>query len=162
MSRSGWCLAALTALWLAGCASTNQAPGERSISPACFSSRDVRAYRRLDGRNLLVYAPTRSRAYRILVTPPVPGLSGRSLGFDSASGRICGFAGDTLAIADGRGERRHSITRVTPVDAVEAELLVEEFGGRSVIITPTTGGIRPDLEPLKDEPGEAEPAQDDD
>lgn len=112
-----------------GCASTDEAAsgGENetvSRRADCISQGSIRDYKVLDDANLIVTEGA-SRKYHVVLTRRVIGLRSKyAIGFQSATGRICGGF-DSLIVDDSFGPEKvriESIRRLTPEQ--EQELLV--------------------------------------
>ncbi len=121
-----------------GCAS--HADGERRPRPsvkggefgtaACFPRHSIHDFKILDDRNLIIFAPGKSDAYHVQVSPPAAELRfADALGFESHNSRICGIAGDELIIPDAVARRSYrSVTGVYRLDAPALEGLQGRFG----------------------------------
>lgn len=127
MSRTAILSAA--ALMLAACATTPEsettaARAEPLGTQACFYQRNVTGFRYLDRSNLIVYAPGRSNAYRVTISPPSFELrSADAIAFASRGGRICGYAGESLLIDRGT-DRRYAVIDVRQIDAAALDALL--------------------------------------
>jgi hypothetical protein len=125
------------ASWLAGCAAPQTdtraprptvKPGEFGSS-ACFFARQAQDFRVLDDRNVIVFAPTKSQAYHVQISPSATALRfANRMAFVSRNTQICGYAGDDLLLAEGPGERRYSVTGVYRLDEASLEALRARFG----------------------------------
>ena len=127
-------LGVVAAPWLAGCAG---APADETVAaaddavygqPDCFYSRDVYDFRPLNNRQLLVYGPGGNRAYQVRISPPSADLrSAQNIAFDTRSGRICGYAGDSIYFRGASGPR-YSVISVRRLNSDELEALLGNFG----------------------------------
>ena len=122
-------------------------------TPDCFLRRTLQDFEVLDDRNLIVFAPGKSEAYHVQISPPATELRFATLlAFESRSSRVCGYAGDGLMLGDsGPGVRRFSITGVYRLDAMALEGLTARFGKgtKAMLATPIPGAgaaIERDLE----------------
>jgi hypothetical protein len=82
----------------------------------CFFVRDVNNWDPLNQVNLIVYAPSRNRAFLLTIAPPA--MSARftsNIAFVGNDNRICGRPGDRLLIGVGTGER-HTVMDVRRLD----------------------------------------------
>jgi hypothetical protein len=123
---------------VAGCAAAPDAerarrpsvkPGEFG-TPGCFLPRTVLDFTVLDDRNLVVFAPGRGDAYHVQVSPPSASLRfAQRLAFRSNDSRLCGYAGDSLLVADAPGyDARLSVTGVYRLDERALAGLQARFG----------------------------------
>ena len=96
---------------------------------ACFYQRQVSDFRALDRSNLIVYAPTKSNAYQVIISPPSMSLrSADAIAFKSRSSRVCGYAGERVLL-DGRGSgREFSIVSVYRLDEMAHDALLAQYG----------------------------------
>jgi hypothetical protein len=94
----------------------------------CFFTRDASDFDVLDRSNLIVYAPTKSRAYHVRIAPPSNELRfANGLMFEGRDNRICGYAGESLSFRGGEAGRRYSITNVWQLDASAREQLLGAY-----------------------------------
>jgi hypothetical protein len=102
-------------------------PGEFGTA-GCFFRRQAQDFQVLDDRNLIVYAPGKSNAYHVQISPPAPELRfTNALAFESRNTQICGYAGDDLLLADGPASRQYSITGVWRLDEAALQGLKARF-----------------------------------
>jgi hypothetical protein len=130
-------LCLLIALSAAGCSApdaTTRAP-KTSVKPGefgaadCFYSRQAQDFKVLDDHNLIVFAPSRTSAYHVVISPPSPELRfANALGFESRNTRICGYAGERLLLADGPGARPYAVMGVYRLDEAALQGLTTRFG----------------------------------
>jgi hypothetical protein len=140
----------LVAAIAVGCTSSGeqQRPPRPSVrggefgTPGCFLRRLVQDFEVLDDRNLIVFAPGRSDAYHVQVSPPDGQLRfAQLLAFESRDSRICGYAGDSLTMADGTaGPRRLSVTGSYRLDPAALQGLEARFG---MAAAPARGPAQP-------------------
>jgi hypothetical protein len=133
-----------------GCASSGeqQKPARPSVrggefgTAGCFLRRLVQDFEVLDDRNLIVFAPGRSDAYHVQVSPPDEQLRfTQLLAFESRDSRVCGYAGDSLTIADGAaGPRRLSVIGSYRLDPAALQGLEARFG---IASAPASGPGQP-------------------
>jgi hypothetical protein len=125
----------LTMTVMAACSGTGAAskprptvrPGEFGTA-ACFYRRSVEDFTVLDQSNLIVYAPNRTNAYHIAISPPEPELGfANTIGFSSRNSEICGYAGDALLLDVAGGRQRVSIVGVYRLDSVALAGLRNRF-----------------------------------
>jgi len=100
--------------------------GER----ACFSTGQVTGFRTLDRTNLIVYAPTKSSAYHVRISPPARELRyANTIAFDSRGARICGHAGEGVVFESGGMARKYFVTDVYQLDTGAVQNLISAFSG---------------------------------
>lgn len=122
----------------------------------CFFTRDASDFDVLDNSNLIVYAPTKSRAYHVRIAPPSNQLRfANGLAFEGRSNRICGYAGDSVSFWGSEAGRRYSITDVWQLDAAAREQLLDAYkagDGKKVPETKDSEGadIERDLSTVED------------
>jgi hypothetical protein len=97
--------------------------------PGCFYSREANDFDALDNRNFIVYAPTKSRAYHVQISPPSNELEfAQGLAFEARGGRVCGRAGESVSFGRRGGmPRRYNITNVWHVDADQVTNLKDQY-----------------------------------
>jgi hypothetical protein len=94
----------------------------------CFFTRDASDFDVLDKSNLIVYAPTKSRAYHVRIAPPSNELRfANGLLFEGRDNRICGYAGESVSFRGSEAGRRYSITNVWQLDASAREQLLDAY-----------------------------------
>ena len=104
-------------------ASTSEVSGRSD----CISQSSIRDYRVLDDANLIVTEGV-SRTYHVELLRRAHGLrSSRAIGFDSATGRICGRF-DDLLYEGSLGLERVPITSIRRVSPEQEEELLIRFG----------------------------------
>jgi hypothetical protein len=142
----------VTACQTAGDAVTNSSGGFAAVSTegmqaGCFYVRDVNNFDSLNQVNLIVYAPSSTRPYLLTISPPSTALRSTSnIAFTGPRGRVCGRAGDSMAIGVG-ADRRHSIMDVRELDKEQAEgLLAMRKGGAEAVLPEASPGA--EIEPV--------------
>ena len=115
---------AATVVAMAGCSSWGAAsraprptvkPGEFG-KPACFYQSQVRDYKVLDSRNLVIYALS-ANAYHVHIIRSLEDLSAMNpIAFSSFGDQVCGHAGDALLMKEDRGTGRYFITDIYGLD----------------------------------------------
>jgi hypothetical protein len=140
-----------------GCAS-NRADTDKDAAPlasgqeACFQATQVTGFRPLDRSNLIVYAPTKSRAYHVRIRPPARELSFTSrIAFDGQGTRICGHAGDGVIFDTDSMARKYFVTAVYRLDAEGAQSLIDEYSEELIIDSPDDPGAEIDRDIEDDE-----------
>jgi hypothetical protein len=94
----------------------------------CFYARQANDFDVLDKQNFIVYAPTKSKAYRVRIARPSNELRfAEGIAFEGRDGRVCGHAGETVALRRGRGGQRYSITDVWRLDEAQVEQLIDQY-----------------------------------
>lgn len=149
---------------LAGCATEGarkeeqpQVAREPTGRQGCFYIRQVNDFRALDRSNLIVYAPTRSTAYHVRISPPSTELKfANALAFQSRSNRICGYAGDRIVFRGTGAGNQVSVTNVYRLDEVGLQRLLAAYGlaEGAEVLEPEEGEaaeIERDIEPESDE-----------
>jgi hypothetical protein len=97
---------------------------------ACFQASQVSGFRTLDRTNLIVYAPTRSSAYHVRISPPARELKfANTIAFDVRGTRICGHAGEGVVFESGGMVRKYFVTDVFQLDVEAAQNLIDQFSG---------------------------------
>jgi hypothetical protein len=133
--RGVWLLAG--GILLCACAG-NQAEAEKkniatdaeSGQRACFQRGQVSGFKTLDRTNLIVYAPTKSSAYHVRISPPASELRfANAIAFDSGGSRICGHPGEGVIFDSGSVARKYFVTDVYRLDTEAVQNLIVEFGG---------------------------------
>jgi hypothetical protein len=96
----------------------------------CFDRMRADNFEILDSRNLIVFAPGRADAYHVQVAGPATELRFASMiGFRSNGSRICGYAGDMLAVGGfGSAPELLPIMAVYRLDEVALAGLRGRFG----------------------------------
>jgi hypothetical protein len=140
-----WALLLVQAGLITGCAAGGDqksadadAPARRG-SAACFYASNVSNWTVLDRSALIVYAPNKSHAFRVQVSPGASDLRwADSLAFVSRSNRICGRAGDQIVMPTGTTKRSYSVIDVRRLDQASLEGLLATYGkaGRSAEVEP--------------------------
>lgn len=159
-------LALLAMLLASGCttggsreASQREASREPAGKSACFYRRQVSDFRVLDRTNLIVYAPSKSNAYQVRISPPSTELKfANAIAFSSRSNRICGYAGDRIILGSGSSPREYSVSGVYRLDEVGLQRLLEQHGigkpGQPLEPEETEGAeIERDIDPEDDSEG---------
>lgn len=109
--------------------SQRAAAREPAGTSACFYRRQVSDFRVLDRSNLIVYAPSKSNAYQVQISPSSTELKfADAIAFSSRRNRICGYAGDRLIIGSGPSPREYSVSGVYRLDEVGLQRLLELHG----------------------------------
>ena len=117
-----------------GCASDGELPEtkssiNKSTRSSCFNTSSINDYEVLDRGNLIVYGRPRKRAYHLKISPANLDIGGSDMiSFRSWTGRICGYAGDELIVANDIFQPRYSITNVTELDETGLYNLMVQFG----------------------------------
>lgn len=130
-------LATVTALELAGCASSPPRPAQNANLPgtdACFWTRDVYDWTVLDDSTLIVNAPGPGTYYLVKLFAPIPDLSFRmQLGFESKGGLLDRFCRDNgYVITRGVLRDREPVVAVQSLSRPEAmQLLAKARDARS-------------------------------
>ena len=127
--------AGLVSVYLIGCAadgnrqSASDESREYSSGSACFYARDASNWTVLDRSTLIVYAPNKSRAFRVEVGPGASDLRWADrLAFVSRSNRICGRAGDRIVTPTGTVNRSYAVVGVRRLDPASLEALLAGYG----------------------------------
>jgi len=148
---------------MGGCATKDGAEvaGEKAEekvvgTAACFYQRTVSNFRALDRSTLIVYAPTRSNAYQVVISPPTTSLrSADAIAFKSRSNRICGYAGERILLDDAGMGREFAIVSVYRLDATTLDALLAQYGiGKPDMEPETTEGAEIEREIETDEQAE--------
>lgn len=128
---------AVAGMMLCACASnqagTEMNTHEESVETsqrACFKPGQVTGFTTLDRTNLIVYAPTKSSAYHVRISPPARELGfANRIAFDTGETRICGYAGEGVVFDSGGMARRYFVTDVYQLDVAAVQNLIVEFSG---------------------------------
>jgi hypothetical protein len=112
------------------CSSSNEkdtaADNEQQLGRGCFYIREAQNWTVLDRQNLIVYAPSKQRAYKVqLAMPSFELRSVAKLGFKARDNRICGRPGDDLFVGSGSNGIRYSIMDVYRLTPEEVDRLLE-------------------------------------
>ena len=153
--RSGHVIPTLVtaAALLAGCATPGdrESTSDRGISTDWVRIDQVRDFRALDNRNLVLYAPSRRQAYHVELGPACHGLRfADRIALRGRQGRIGGFAGDAVLIERGGSPERCPVSSVRRLDEAGLEELLARHDRRT------------DDEPAADETEVEIPRRDDD
>ena len=114
-------------------------PSALTGGSACFYVRDASSWTVLDRSTLIVYAPNKSSAFRVQVSPGASDLRwADSLAFVSRSNRICGRAGERIVVPTGGAKSSYSVIDVRRLNSASLEGLLAEHGkaGRSEPVEP--------------------------
>jgi len=135
--------AGLIIVYITGCAtngdqkSAYDEPQEYSAGSACFYASQASDWTVLDRSTLIVYAPSKSHAFRVDVGPGASDLRwADSLAFVSRSNRICGRAGDRIVTPTGTANRSYTVLGVTRLDTAALEGLLATYGKASEQVEP--------------------------
>ena len=130
-----WLLLLVQVAFIAGCAADGfQKPADggfakHSAGSDCFYARDVGGWTVLDRSSLIVYAPSKSHAFRVQMAPGASDLKwADSLAFISRSNRICGHVGDRIVMPTGSIKRSYSVIDVRRLDPASLEGLLRGYG----------------------------------
>ena len=108
----------------------NIATDSESGQRACFQRAQVTGFKTLDRTNLIVYAPTKSSAYHVRISPPASELRfANAIAFDSGGTRICGHPGEGVIFNSGSVARKYFVTDVYRLDTEAVQNLIAEFSG---------------------------------
>lgn len=146
-------LTLITTLVLTACTTVegSRADAEDSGPPACFYADDVQYYEILDRQTLIVYAPGRSRAYRVRVHSLGSELrSSDAIVFTSRGRRICGFAGDALKTGGFSG-REYSVLSVERLDEATLDFLLQARDGSLEALQAEEDPALAEIQPLDDD-----------
>lgn len=135
-------LAGLTVVSCTGAGGESSAASARSqfarfphsaVNADCFFQRAIDHFEVLNASNMLVF-DGRRRAYHLELSPPSMDLRHAfSIGFESASGRVCGNPGDKLKIGNGAISRFPvSIIGVYRLDEATQQAVRAHFGQATV------------------------------
>jgi hypothetical protein len=114
----------------------------KGLKGGCFYVRDVNNWEAVNRSQIIVYAPSRKKAYLLSIAPPtINARSSSTLGFRGRD-RICGRAGDRVLFGSGM-DRGHSIMDVRRLD--EATLAAYEASIKKA--------DEPEVVPAKESPG---------
>ena len=139
--------------------SQRAASREPAGTSACFYRRQVSDFRVLDRSTLIVYAPSKSHAYQVRISPPSTEIKfADAIAFSSRSNRICGYAGDRIIVGSGSSPREYSVSGVYRLDEVGLQRLLEQYGigkpGDPLEPEETEGAeIERDIDPAADSEG---------
>ncbi len=137
--------AGLIIAYITGCAANDDQKSAYDESPeytagsACFYASQASDWTVLDRSTLIVYAPSKSHAFRVDVGPGASDLRwADSLAFVSRSSRICGRAGDRIVTPTGTANRSYTVIGVTRLDPASVEDLLAAYGkaGQSEQVEP--------------------------
>ena len=135
--------AGLIIAYITGCATNGDqgsAADERqgyAAGSACFYASQASDWTVLDRSTLIVYAPSRSHAFRVDVGAGASDLRwADSLAFVSSSSRICGRAGDRIVTPTGTANRSYTVVGVTRLDPAALEGLLATYGKASEPVEP--------------------------
>lgn len=100
-------------------------PAIRSKGNDCFQRGNVRDFKSLDRKRLVVFAPSRKHPYLVEVSPTCIGLKfSETIAFQSRDSRICPFGGDDLLVE----RSRCSIVSISRLDSIEYEMVKARYG----------------------------------
>ena len=122
---------------------------DANVKPAppehgCFYPREANGFEFIDESNFIVYAPSKSNAYQVRIMPPSNELKfAEGIAFGARSGRVCGYAGETVSFGGRTAGRRYSIADVWRLDKDQLEHLMNQFeasgDGQPIEPEPTDG-----------------------
>lgn len=150
----------LAALFVVGCAATDEQATSAAPSGAddecgdasCFFARNLRDFRVLDNRTLVVWASSRRCPYVVELSRPCGGIRfANTLAFDSRDSYICSYGGDAVLVREGGGLERCSIVDLRRISEKELEGLYVEYGLTDPVPTPPA-----EIEVEDEEAGESE------
>jgi hypothetical protein len=152
---AGRALALSISLVIAGCATTPRDPN-RPIEPACdqsencFYERNIRSFRVLDRRTVIVLVGSNQCPFKLEVDGFFCDLSASSfLAFNDNDGRICTY--DRTYIAGGPFVRDDELCRVQQITPLTDDELLEEYAN-SGIVAPLPAKGSGELEVVEAEP----------
>ncbi len=85
------------------------------LKAGCFYARDVSNWVEVNRTQLIIYAPSKSRAYLLTIAPPSTSLRFNSTIAFAGHDRICGRPGERLVLGSGL-DRRHMVMDVRRLD----------------------------------------------
>lgn len=140
----------LGVLLAAGCATSGGPDGPAAPSGAapsaadaecgesdCFFARNMRDFRVLDNRTLVVWASSRRCPYVVELARPCGGIRfANTIAFDSRDSYVCSYGGDAVLTRQGGGPDRCAIVNVRRISAQQLEGLYVEYGLTDPVPTP--------------------------
>jgi hypothetical protein len=120
-------------------ARSDQAIDTGGLKSGCFYARELSNWDVLNREYLIVFAPSKSRAYLVHFSPPSFDVrSASTIGFEGGD-RICGRPGERLIVGRSRG-MGHMIMDVWRLDGITVDRLLEKKKTRE------TGEVEPAAE----------------
>lgn len=117
-------------------ATTNQATTNstsRAGKNECVFTRSIYDFKALDRNNLVIWAPSRSKAYLVELSMPLPELkfaSRLALVDRNHDGMLCGYGMDRIVVADSSFAQPSTILGMTRLDAAGLAQLEEKYAVR--------------------------------
>lgn len=99
----------------------------------CVFTRSIYDFKALDRRNLVIWAPSRSKAYLVELGMPLPELkfaSRLALVDRNHDGMLCGYGMDRIVVADSSFAQPSTIMGMTRLDADGLAQLEEKYDVR--------------------------------
>jgi hypothetical protein len=99
----------------------------------CVFTRSIYDFKALDRRNLVIWAPSRSRAYLVELGMPLPELkfaNRLALVDRNHDGRLCGYGMDRIVVADSSFAQPSTIMGMSRLDAAGIAELEEKYAVR--------------------------------
>lgn len=117
-------------------ATTNQATTNstsRAGKNECVFTRSIYDFKALDRNNLVIWAPSHSKAYLVELSMPLPELkfaSRLALVDRNHDGMLCGYGMDRIVVADSSFAQPSTILGMTRLDAAGLAQLEEKYAVR--------------------------------
>lgn len=117
-------------------ATTNQATTDstsRAGKNECVFTRSIYDFKALDRNNLVIWAPSRSKAYLVELSMPLPELkfaNRLALVDRNHDGMLCGYGMDRIVVADSSFAQPSTILGMTRLDAAGLAQLEEKYAVR--------------------------------
>ena len=105
----------------------------RSGKNECVFTRSIYDFKALDRNNLVIWAPSRSKAYLVELSMPLPELkfaSRLALVDRNHDGMLCGFGMDRIVVADSSFAQPSTIMGMSRLDAAGLAQLEEKYDVR--------------------------------
>jgi hypothetical protein len=125
--------AAVAAAGVGLSATSAQATSSRAGKNECVFTRSIYDFKALDRNNLVIWAPSRSKAYLVELSMPLPELKFAhrlALVDRNHDGRLCGFGMDRIVVADSSFAQPATIMGMSRLDDAGLAQLEEKYDVR--------------------------------
>jgi Family of unknown function (DUF6491) len=117
----------------AGAHATSSSAPSRAGKNECVFTRSIYDFKALDRHKLVIWAPSRSKAYLVELSMPLPELkfaSRLALVDRNHDGRLCGYGMDRVAVADSSFALPSTILGMTRLDEAGLAQLEQQYDVR--------------------------------
>jgi Family of unknown function (DUF6491) len=118
---------------ITGANATSAIAPERASKNECVFTRSIYDFKALDRNKLVIWAPSRSKAYLVELASPLPELkfaNRLALVDRNHDGRLCGYGMDRIVVADSSFAMPSTILGMTRLDEAGIALLEAQYDVR--------------------------------